>query len=176
METPKTRMIKKFASVALTLVLGFGAAGCASGSSEQATPEGTGDAMHITMAVIGPDADGNPMLYAPETDNMVSPGASDAWELSQTLFALGNLDYNASNSSYGVMLDSITSPVDGSVLAWDEATGCYWQLFVDGEASEVGIDGVELADGTSVVWYYSAFGDVLPEGELAPVDALADAA
>ena len=75
------------------------------------------------------------------------------------------------------MLNSITSPADGTVLGWDEGTGKYWQLFVDGEASEVGIDGVELADGTSIVWYYSAFGDALPDmADLAPIEALADAA
>ena len=49
------------------------------------------------------------------------------------------------------------------MLAFDEASGCYWQLFVDGVASEVGISEVELADGMQIVWYYSAFGDTVPE-------------
>ncbi len=148
MKTPKLHIAKNIASVALTLVLGIGAAGCAAGGSEQGTVEDTGEGMHITMAVIGPDADGNPELYAP---------------LSQTLFGMGDLTYDASNSDYGIMLNSITSPVDGTVLAWDEATGCYWQLFVNGVAAEAGISGIELEDGMSIVWYYSAFGDSLPE-------------
>ena len=76
---------------------------------------------------------------------------------------MGNLTYDASNSEYGIMLNSITSPEDGTVLAWDEATGCYWQLFVNGVAAETGISGIELEDGMSIVWYYSAFGDSLPE-------------
>ena len=163
MKTPKLHIAKNIASVALTLVLGICAAGCAAGGSEQGTVEDTGEGMHITMAVIGPDAEGNPELYAPEMDSVVAPGSSDAWELSQTLFGMGELTYDASNSEYGIMLNSITSPEDGTVLAWDEATGCYWQLFVNGVAAETGISGVELEDGMSIVWYYSAFGDSLPE-------------
>lgn len=163
MGTQTFRMVKKAASVALALVLGIGAAGCSSGGANNAVTDETTEGMHITMAVIGPNANGEPELYAPEMDTYAAPGATDAWELSQQLFAMGELEYAASNSTYGVMLDSITSPEDGTVLAWDEATGCYWQLFVDGVASEVGISEVELADGMSIVWYYSAFGDSLPE-------------
>ena len=74
------------------------------------------------------------------------------------------LDYIRSIGRYkDIMLNSITSPEDGTVLAWDEATGCYWQLFVNGVAAETGISGIELEDGMSIVWYYSAFGDSLPE-------------
>lgn len=32
-----------------------------------------------------------------------------------------------------------------------------------GEASEAGISEVELADDMQIVWYYSAFGDAVPE-------------
>ena len=167
MKTPTSTMAEKAATLVLTLVLGLGAAGCAqSGSSDQGSADNaadSGDYLHITMAVIGPDENGDPEYYAPVMDTMTLPDASDAWELSQQLFDMGELVYDASNSDYGILLNSITSPEDGTVLAWDEATGCYWQLFVDGVASEVGISEVELADGMSIVWYYSAFGDALPE-------------
>ena len=162
MKTPKFRMAKKIASMALVLVLGTGVASCANGNSQEA-PAADDDAMHITMAVIGPDENGDPELYAPEMDTMVHPGTDDAWGLSQTLFSMGELEYDASNSDYGIMLNSITSPVDGTILAFDEASGCYWQLFVNGEASEVGISEVELEDGMEIIWYYSAFGDTLPD-------------
>ncbi|MFR4802050.1 MAG: hypothetical protein ACLT98_01080 [Eggerthellaceae bacterium] len=41
------------------------------------------------------------------------------------------------DGAYGFYLETITSPYDGRVLGWDEATGRYWQLFVNGEASSV---------------------------------------
>lgn len=169
MSTPKFRMAKKIASMALVLVLGTGVASCAS-PQDQAAPAEDENAMHVTMAVIGPDENGEPEFYVPEAEMTVAAEA-DAWALSQDLFALGNLEYDASNSDYGIMLNSITSPVDGTVLAWDEATGCYWQLFVNGEASEVGISEVELADGMEIVWYYSAFGDTVPELSALPAAA-----
>ena len=158
--------------VAVVLAGGLALSGCSSNDAATTTDE---PQESVTIEVIGPNADGDDSAYAEEASYALAD-VTDAWDLSQKAFDAAGLDYDASNSDYGVMLNSITSPVDGTVLAWDEAAGTYWQLFVDGEASEVGIDGVELADGTSVVWYYSAFGDVLPEGELAPVDALADAA
>ena len=175
MSTQKFRMIKNVASIALTLVLGAGVASCSGGSQEQAASADEAEVMHISMVVIGPDANGEDVVYG-ETDAVVADDTTDAWALSQQLFDMYGLEYDAANSDYGIMLNSITSPVDGTVLAYDEGAGTYWQLFVDGAASEVGIDGVELADGTSVVWYYSAFGDALPEGELPLVEQLADAA
>lgn len=57
----------------------------------------------------------------------------------------------------GYYLSDITS-ADGRKLGWDASTGKYWQLFVNGKASEVGAGQVHLAPGDSVVLYYSAFG------------------
>ncbi len=130
----------------------------------------------ITVAVVGPDAEGAPAYYAPETEVELADG-DDAWTASSTVFGSAGLAFEAEDSAYGVYLDSITSPVDGTALAYDDATGCYWQLFVDGVASEVGISDVEVADGTQIVWFYSAFGDEIPEsiGVLADPDAAATA-
>ena len=171
MASPYARIARFFATFVLAggLVM---STGCASGQQQQAAEE---PKETVTIEVIGPDAKGEDADYvAPETYALTD--VADAWDLSQKAFDSAELTYDASNSDYGVMLNSITSPVDGTVLAYDEGAGTYWQLFVDGAASEVGIDGVELADGTSVVWYYSAFGDELPEGELPLVEQLADAA
>ena len=162
MSTQKIRMINNVASIALTLVLGAGVASCAGGSQEQAAPADEAEGMHISMVVIGPDANGEDVVYG-ETDAVVADDTTDAWALSQQLFDMYGLEYDAANSDYGIMLNSINNPEDGTVLAFDEASGCYWQLFVDGVASEVGISEVELADGMQIVWYYSAFGDTVPE-------------
>ena len=127
---------------------------------------------NVSDAVIGPDADGNPVAYAPDATVTVAEG-DDAWTITQGVLDGAGLTYDFENSSYGVLLNSITSPVDNTVLAYDEASGAYWQLFVDGKASEVGISGVELADGMKIVWYYSAFGDEVPAtyGQLATTEA-----
>ncbi len=171
MSSPTKKAVRLFAAIVLAGGLALG--GCSS-SEGAAAPEEPKEAVKI--AVVGPNAEGEDAAYVEETSYALAD-VEDAWALSQKAFDEGGLTYDASNSDYGVMLNSITSPADGTVLGWDEGTGKYWQLFVDGEASEVGIDGVELADGTSIVWYYSAFGDALPDmADLAPIEALADAA
>lgn len=160
----------------LTVLLGGSLALSACSSPDQGAQAPVDEPQEtVSIAVIGPNAAGDDSAYAEEREYALDD-VEDAWDLSQKAFEDAGLDYDASNSDYGVMLNSITNPVVGTTLAWDEATGDFWQLFVDGASSEVGIDGVELKDGTSVVWYYSAFGEGLPEGELAPVETLADAA
>jgi hypothetical protein len=167
--------MKRVARLVCALALAGGLVACGSTGSGTETTAAEEPAEVVKIAVIGPNADGKDSAYVAETEYALADVA-DAWDLSQKAFDSAELTYDASNSDYGVMLNSITSPVDGTVLAYDEGAGTYWQLFVDGAASEVGIDGVELADGTSIVWYYSAFGDELPEGELPLVEQLADAA
>lgn len=169
MSSPMKRITSLFVTV--MLASGLTLTACSGGQGQAASePQET-----VKVAVIGPDAAGEDSAYLPETEYALAD-VEDAWALSQKAFDEAGLTYDASNSDYGVMLNSITSPADDTVLAWDEASGKYWQLFVDGAASEVGIDGVELADGTSIVWYYSAFGDAVPEGELPLVETLDNAA
>lgn len=122
----------------------------------------------VTIAVIGPDGSDAPVYYAPATEVELAEG-DDAWTATAAVLDGAGLTYEAENSTYGVFLNAITSPLDGTALAFDEATGRYWQLYVDGVASEVGISEVEPADGMQIVWCYSAFGDELP----ASVSALA---
>ena len=131
----------------------------------------------ITVTVIGPNADDEPVYYVGATEVELAEG-DDAWTATAGLLDAEGIAYSAENSSYGVFLNSITSPVDGTELAFDEGTGRYWQLYVDGVASEVGISDVVPADGMQIVWYYSAMGDELPEhaGTLHGLDAAAPAA
>lgn len=131
----------------------------------------------ITVTVIGPNADDEPVYYVGATEVELAEG-DDAWTATAGLLDAEGIAYSAENSSYGVFLNSITSPVDGTELAFDEASGRYWQLYVDGAASEVGISDVVPADGMQIVWYYSAFGDEIPEhvGTLHGLDSAAPAA
>ena len=130
----------------------------------------------VTVTVIGPDADDAPVYYVGATEVELADG-EDGWTATAALLDEAGIAYNAENSSYGIFLNSITSPVDGTELAYDEASGRYWQLFVDGTASEVGISDVQIADGMQLVWYYSAFGDEIPEhaGTLNGLDSAAPA-
>jgi hypothetical protein len=156
MSTPKTapRRIISALLVAFALVAGLFASAC---SQTGGTAAPAGDT--YTLAVIGPNASDEPSVYVAETPFSVDV---DAWSASQQAFDSASLEYDASNSDYGVMLNSITSPISGEPLAWDETTGNYWQLFVNGVPAETGIDGVAVEKDMSIVWYYSAFGDPLP--------------
>ena len=65
------------------------------------------------------------------------------------------------------MLNSITSPFDADrTLAYDHATGAYWQLFINGVAASVGAGNYKLEAGDSVVWCYSKYGDAAPTDQL----------
>ena len=131
----------------------------------------------ITVTVIGPDAEDAPIYYVGATEYELADG-DDCWTATSALLDENAITYSADNSAYGIFLNSITSPVTGEELAYNEETGRYWQLYVDGVASEVGISEVVPADGMQIVWYYSAFGDEIPEhaGTLHGLDAAAPAA
>ena len=117
-----------------------------------------------TCSVVGTDAKGVQQTWAAAQQITLREGSTAA-DLSEQLFKQAGLkaDYNP-NGSWGWALNSITSPFDsGRTLAYDPATGAYWQLFVNGSASEVGAGGYTLKDGDSVVWCYSKYGDPAPE-------------
>lgn len=117
-----------------------------------------------TCSVIGTDAKGAQQTWAAAQRITLREGSTAA-DLSEQLFKQAGLkaDYNP-NGSWGWALNSITSPFDsGRTLAYDPATGAYWQLFVNGSAFEVGAGGYTLKDGDSVVWCYSKYGDPAPE-------------
>lgn len=125
--------------------------------------------MQVTGTVIGPDAFGTTETWATSTVKL--DGGSTAWDLSKSLFKSAGLTYDAQDSSYGVYLNTITSPTTGKAYGYDQATGRYWQLFVNGEAASEGASSIKLSDGDSVVWYYSAYGDKLPTSDQTNVTA-----
>ncbi len=114
-----------------------------------------------TMAVIGADAQGATETWSAAATYTLDAGATAA-DLSEMVFKAAGLTADYGVGDYGWYLNTIASPTDGRVLGWDAATGKYWQLFVNGKASELGASGVVLAEGDSVVWCYSAYGEALP--------------
>ncbi len=120
-----------------------------------------------TCSVVGIDANGAQQTWAAAQSITLKEGSTAA-DLSEQLFKQAGLkaDYDPSGS-WGWALNSITSPFDSErTLAYDPATKAYWQLFVNGSASEVGAGGYTLKDGDSVVWCYSKYGDPAPANQI----------
>ena len=121
----------------------------------------------VGFKLVGVDADGNDEVWADSTKSVVyGSTAGDVIEdalkgMTHTATGVGTADY---------YLSDITS-ADGRKLGWDASTGKYWQLFVNGKASEVGAGQVRLAPGDSVVLYYSAFGASPDDANKATVKA-----
>lgn len=132
------------------------------GTSGQNDPEVT-----ATCTVIGVDAKGKQQTWAAATQYTLKNGSTAA-DLSEELFKQAGLkaDYDP-NGSWGWVLNSITSPFEADrTLAYDHATGAYWQLFINGAAASVGAGGYSLEAGDSVVWCYSKYGDAAPTDQL----------
>lgn len=132
------------------------------GTSGQNDPEVT-----ATCSVIGIDAKGKQQTWAAATQYTLKNGSTAA-DLSEELFKQAGLkvDYDP-NCSWGWVLNSITSPFDADrTLAYDSATGAYWQLFINGVAASVGAGSYPLDAGDSVVWCYSKYGDAAPTDQL----------
>lgn len=132
------------------------------GTSGQNSPEVT-----ATCSVIGIDAKGKQQTWAAATQYTLKNGSTAA-NLSEELFKQVGLkaDYDP-NGSWGWVLNSITSPFDADrTLAYDAATGAYWQLFINGVAASVGAGEYTLEAGDSVVWCYSKYGDPAPTDRL----------
>lgn len=132
------------------------------GTSGQNSPEVT-----ATCSVIGIDAKGKQQTWAAASQYTLKNGSTAA-DLSEELFKQAGLkaDYDP-NGSWGWVLNSITSPFDANrTLAYDSATGAYWQLFINGAAASVGAGSYPLEAGDSVVWCYSKYGDAAPTDQL----------
>ena len=112
-----------------------------------------------TVEVIGADSLGRPEVWVAEAPFTVDRGTTADAVIEQALKAAG-LVHTSSTTQYGYYLEDITS-LDGRKLGYDAQTGKYWQLFVDGKASDVGASSVNLREGTKIVLCYSAFGETL---------------
>lgn len=118
-----------------------------------------------SASIIGPGSDGADAIWYGNDSFQVDAGSTAA-DLLERALADAGLTAEYGESDYGWYLNTITSPYTGEVLGWDQPSGHYWQVFVNGKASEVGAGSVELKDGDSVALYYSAYGDPLPTGDL----------
>lgn len=117
--------------------------------------------VEATVSIIGPGTDGQASAWAAPTAYAMAQGETAADAIERILADAG-LDAVISGEGDSWYLASIADPATGDQLGWDEATGRYWQLFVNGEAASTGAGSIELASGDEVALYYSAYGDALP--------------
>ena len=125
------------------------------GATDHSDPQ-----ISVNFQLVGVDAKGNDEVWSGGAQGIAFGSTADAL-IEQVLNAC-ELKHTSSTSAYGYYLSDITS-TDGRTLGYDAATGKYWQLFVNGEPSEVGASSVALNPGDSIVLYYSAFGDTLDD-------------
>lgn len=114
-----------------------------------------------SLSVIGVDEYGVAQMWAAPYSYTLDAGATVA-DLTETAFATAGITADYTVGSYGFYINTITSPFDGRSLGWNEATGEFWQLFVNGKAAETGASSIVLQPGDVVAWSYSADGEALP--------------
>ncbi len=139
----------------------------AAGEAKDQPAKAESQDVSATCSVVGTDAKGAQQTWAAAQQITLKEGSTAA-DLSEQLFKQAGLkaDYDP-NGTWGWALNTITSPFDKDrKLGYDSATGAYWQLFVNGSASEAGAGGYTLKDGDSVVWCYSKYGDPAPANQI----------
>lgn len=133
------------------------------GTTDHSDPQ-----ISVNFKLVGVSADGIDEVWFDGAQSVGYGSTADAL-IEQILDAQG-LAHTSSTTEYGYYLSDITSN-DGRTLGYDAATGKYWQLFVNGKASEVGASSVTLGAGDSIALYYSAFGASLDDANKATVKA-----
>ena len=113
-----------------------------------------------SCSVIGPNAAGANVSWAPETSLSVEPGTTAA-DLTKKILDANGITYDA---------DLYTFAKDGNSLGYDAATGKWWQLFINGESATVMASNYVLKEGDQVVWYYCTDSDNLPKSDALVVD------
>lgn len=134
----------------------------ASEGTQEGVATASEESISVVVQVIGRDASGEVEDWTQEA-NLEVPAGSTAADASELLFKRAGLTAQYETGQFGWFLSTIADPSDSSrVLGWDEATGRYWQLFVNGSAADVGAGSAVLEPGDSVAWFYSSSGEGLP--------------
>lgn len=128
-----------------------------SSSSSAENSANDDDIVSASIEIVGVDAAGATETWLPQALFEI-PAGSTAADLTELAFEYAGIeaDYDP-DGSWGWVLNTITSPTDPDfTLGYDAATGAYWQLFVNGEPSQLGAGSVELHAGDVVAWCYTA--------------------
>lgn len=109
-----------------------------------------------SLSLIGPDANEKTSVWYSFNDAKLQSGATAADLTSMALKASGlGYELKTPEKDGYFLLESITS-TDGRKLGSNEATGRYWQLYVNGEYSKVGADQAVLKPGDDIQYVYAS--------------------
>lgn len=144
------------------LSLGACASQGGSGSSDEVDSSTVAASqIHANVIVIGPSNDGTDASWISLPAESFDDGVT-ALAATKTVLDEGQMTYQFVDGSSKSTFTSITSPYDDKPYAEDQATGKYWRLFINGAAVDASAGSMQLADGDTVAWYYSADGAALP--------------
>lgn len=107
-----------------------------------------------SVSFIGPDENGANTVWASATDVKMSVGSTAADLTEQQLKAAGLTYDSQGTSGASFYLASITR--NGKTYGWEQSTGRYWQLYVNGEYSQKMAGQITLKPGDKVQWVYAA--------------------
>ena len=117
-----------------------------------------------SVSFIGPDENGTNTVWASATDVKMSDGSTAADLTEQELKAAGLTYDSQGTSGASFYLASITRA--GKTYGWDQSTGRYWQLYVNGEKSQKMAGQVTLKPGDKLQWVYAADSEKPLEGPI----------
>ena len=126
--------------------------------------EGTGgtsdtpvEKVNVTVEIIGPDSAGSAYDWVKPVTMSAEKGAN-AWSVLKSALDQAGIAYNAYPTSYGIYIETISSPITGEALGYDAGTGNFWQFLVNGAAPDTGASGYTLRDSDKITLSYSSSG------------------
>jgi len=126
--------------------------------------EGTGgtsdtpvEKVNVTVEIIGPDSAGSAYDWVKPVTMSAEKGAN-AWSVLKSALDQAGIAYNAYPTSYGIYIETISSPITGEALGYDAGTGNFWQFLVNGAAPDTGASGYTLRDSDIITLSYSSSG------------------
>lgn len=122
--------------------------------STSATPA---EKVSVTVEVIGPDSAGSAYDWVKPVTMSAEKGAN-AWSVLKSALDQAGIAYNAHPTSYGIYIETISSPITGEALGYDAGTGNFWQFLVNGAAPDTGASGYALRDSDKNTLSYSSSG------------------
>lgn len=143
--------------------------------AEEASADAAQVAGTAHVGVVGVD---DPGAESPKGQTWVAPAEQDfaagatAWDVLKASLDEAGLAYDAQDSSYGIFIQSITSPEGVLVENTSSEPYSYWAFLVNGEMASVGVSSYELQDGDTVELVYYPGGEA---PEIEPVASEDDA-
>lgn len=156
MKTARTQRGSLLLSCLLALVLAFGLSPAAFAASFEDPDAASTQASAQNVASFQMyDVSASSGISVQLTEWAFEEGATVA-DMTRALLEANGIKADAQETEYGYYLNGVYG-ADGKLYAWDEATGAYWGLYVNGVSSSVGASSVVLKPGDVVTWCYAPY-------------------